>query len=47
MVPEILNSGIYDGKLYGLPVDVDMAPFLAYNIDALKEAGLIGRLVRG
>ena len=39
MVPEILNSGIYDGKLYGLPVYVDMAPFLAYNIDALKEAG--------
>jgi len=39
MVPEVLNSGMYDGKLYGLPVYVDMAPFLAYNIDALKEAG--------
>lgn len=39
MVPEVLNSGTFEGKLCGLPAYVDMAPFLAYNIDALKEAG--------
>ena len=39
IVPEVFASGIYDGKLYGLPTYVDMASFLAVDIDALKEAG--------
>ncbi|WP_309084622.1 extracellular solute-binding protein [Chelativorans sp.] len=42
IVPQILTNGNFDGKLYGLPVYVDMAPFLAYNIDALKEADFDG-----
>lgn len=39
LVPEVLNSGMHDGKLYGLPTYVDMASFLAVNLDALEEAG--------
>jgi multiple sugar transport system substrate-binding protein len=38
-VPEILESGMHNGKLYGLPTYVDMASFLAVDMDALKEAG--------
>ncbi|WP_424990823.1 ABC transporter substrate-binding protein [Fluviibacterium sp. S390] len=39
IVPEVLESGMEDGKLYGLPTYVDMASFLAVNLDALEEAG--------
>ena len=39
IVPEVLESGMHDGKLYGLPTYVDMASFLAVNLDALEEAG--------
>ncbi len=39
IVPEVLESGMHDGKLYGLPTYVDMASFLAINLDALEEAG--------
>lgn len=39
IVPEVLESGMHDGKLYALPTYVDMASFLAINLDALEEAG--------
>ncbi|EAR51855.1 sugar transport system (sugar-binding protein) [Oceanicola granulosus HTCC2516] len=39
VVPEVLESGMHEGKLYGLPTYVDMASFLAVNLDALEEAG--------
>lgn len=39
LVPEVMNSGMHEGKLYGLPTYVDMASFLAVNLDALEEAG--------
>ena len=39
IVPEVLTSGMHEGKLYGLPTYVDMARFLAVNLDALEEAG--------
>ena len=39
IVPEVLASGMHEGKLYGLPTYVDMASFLAVDMDALKEAG--------
>ncbi|WP_424927140.1 extracellular solute-binding protein [Amaricoccus tamworthensis] len=38
MVPEVFESGMHDGKLYALPTYVDMASFLAINLDALEEA---------
>jgi ABC-type glycerol-3-phosphate transport system substrate-binding protein len=39
VVPEVLTSGMHDGKLYGLPTYVDMASFLAINTDMMAEAG--------
>jgi ABC-type glycerol-3-phosphate transport system substrate-binding protein len=39
IVPEVLQNGMYEDKLYGLPVYVDMDSFLAVSLDALKEAG--------
>ncbi|WP_424988616.1 ABC transporter substrate-binding protein [Microbulbifer sp. S227A] len=39
LVPEILASGVHEGKLYGMPTYVDMATFLAIDMDALAEAG--------
>lgn len=39
IVPEVLASGMHDGKLYGLPTYVDMASFLAINVDMMEEAG--------
>lgn len=39
IVPEVYQSGVHEGKLYGLPTYVDMASFLAVNLDALEEAG--------
>ncbi len=39
LVPEVLSSGMHDGKLYGMPTYVDMASFLAVDMDALAEAG--------
>lgn len=39
LVPEVMASGMHEGKLYGLPTYVDMASFLAVNLDALEEAG--------
>ncbi|UWQ19818.1 ABC transporter substrate-binding protein [Jannaschia sp. M317] len=39
IVPEVLASGMHEGKLYGVPTYVDMASFLAVNLDALEEAG--------
>ncbi|MCR8723520.1 ABC transporter substrate-binding protein [Frigidibacter sp. ROC022] len=39
IVPEILGSGVHEGKLYGMPTYVDMASFLAIDMDALAEAG--------
>lgn len=40
IVPEIWNTGMHEGKVYGLPTYVDMASFLAYNVQAFEEAGL-------
>lgn len=39
MVPEVLNAGMHEGKLYGLPTYVDMSAFIAIDSDALAEAG--------
>lgn len=39
IVPEVLASGMHEGKLYGLPTYVDMASFLAINVDMMEEAG--------
>lgn len=39
IIPEILAAGMHEGKLYGVPTYVDMASFLAVDVDALKEAG--------
>ncbi|KUF08681.1 extracellular solute-binding protein [Pseudoponticoccus marisrubri] len=39
IVPEVFDSGMHEGKLYALPTYVDMASFLAVNLDALEEAG--------
>lgn len=39
LVPEVMAAGMHEGKLYGLPTYVDMASFLAVNLDALEEAG--------
>lgn len=39
IVPEVYESGVHEGKLYALPTYVDMASFLAINLDALEEAG--------
>ena len=39
IVPEVYESGVHEGKLYALPTYVDMASFLATNLDALEEAG--------
>lgn len=40
VVPEVWNTAIHEGKAYGLPTYVDMASFLAYNVQAFEEAGL-------
>jgi len=42
IVPEIWNTCMYQDHLYAFPTYVDMATFLAYNLDALEEAGLKG-----
>ncbi len=42
IVPEIFNVTMYQGKQYALPTYVDMAPFLAYNLDDVEGAGLDG-----
>ncbi len=42
IIPEIYDTGKYQGKMYALPTYVDMAPFLAVNLDALEAAGLAG-----
>ena len=39
IVPEIMNAGMHEGKLYAVPTYVDMATFLAVDMDALAEAG--------
>lgn len=39
IVPEVLASGMHEDQLYGLPTYVDMASFLAVDMDALAEAG--------
>ena len=39
IVPEVMTSGMHEGQLYGLPTYVDMATFLAVDMDALNEAG--------
>ncbi|WP_323769789.1 sugar ABC transporter substrate-binding protein [Antarctobacter sp.] len=39
LVPEVMASGMHEGKLYGVPTYVDMATFLAVDMDALAEAG--------
>ena len=39
IVPEVLASGMHEGKLYGLPTYVDLASFIAVDLDALAEAG--------
>lgn len=39
IVPEVLASGMHEGKLYGVPTYVDMASFLAINVDMMEEAG--------
>ncbi len=40
IIPEVYETGRYQGKMYALPTYVDMAPFLAVNLDALEAAGL-------
>lgn len=42
IVPEIWNTCVYQDHLYAFPTYVDMATFLAYNLDALEEAGFEG-----
>ena len=42
IIPEIYETGRYQDKMYALPTYVDMAPFLAVNLDALEAAGLDG-----
>jgi ABC-type glycerol-3-phosphate transport system substrate-binding protein len=42
IVPEVLANGMWEDKIYGLPVYVDMDSFIAVNLDALAEAGLEG-----
>jgi len=42
IVPEIWATGEYEGRLYAFPTYVDMASFLAYNLEHLEEAGLEG-----
>ncbi len=42
IVPEVFDVTMYRGKQYALPTYVDMAPFLAYNLDDLEHAGLSG-----
>lgn len=39
IVPEVFACGMHEGQLYGLPTYVDMASFLAVDMDALAEAG--------
>ena len=39
IVPEVFASGRHEGKLYGLPTYVDLASFIAVDLDALAEAG--------
>jgi ABC-type glycerol-3-phosphate transport system substrate-binding protein len=39
IVPEVMATGMHEGKLYGVPTYVDMASFLAVDMDALSEAG--------
>ncbi|WP_165907648.1 ABC transporter substrate-binding protein [Primorskyibacter sedentarius] len=39
IVSEVYESGVHEGKLYALPTYVDMASFLAINLDAMEEAG--------
>lgn len=39
IVPEVMESGMHEGQLYGLPTYVDMATFIAVDMDALNEAG--------
>ncbi len=38
-VPGTLEGGMYDGKLYGVPIDVHPIA-MYYNVDMFKEAGL-------
>ncbi|MCK5570074.1 MAG: extracellular solute-binding protein [Spirochaetes bacterium] len=42
IVPEVWDTGLYQDKVYALPTYVDMASFLAYNVDFFEEAGLKG-----
>lgn len=42
IIPEVIETGMYQGKLYALPTYVDMASFLAVNLDDLEAAGLDG-----
>jgi len=42
IVPEIWNTCVYKEHLYAFPTYVDMGTFLAYNLDALEEAGFEG-----
>jgi ABC-type glycerol-3-phosphate transport system substrate-binding protein len=39
-VPEVLKTVEVDGKYYGVPTYFDGAPFLAYNTDMFKKAGI-------
>jgi ABC-type glycerol-3-phosphate transport system substrate-binding protein len=42
IVEEVYNVTKWNGHQYALPTYVDMAPFLAYNLDHLEDAGLSG-----
>lgn len=42
IVPEIWDTCVYQDHLYAFPTYTDMGTFLAYNLDALEEAGLEG-----
>lgn len=40
-VPEGWNTGVYEGKVYGVSTYVDTAPMIAYNTKMFKEAGFV------
>jgi ABC-type glycerol-3-phosphate transport system substrate-binding protein len=40
-VPECWETGVYEGKVYGVSPFVDTSPILAYNTRMFKEAGIV------
>ena len=46
ILPEVYETGRYQGKMYALPTYVDMAPFLAVNLDALAPVNAVRRHIK-